>query len=231
MKRLLFAVLALGAASALATSMVVTVMPERDTLTCTLRSLTIAATGAIAAEVEGCAAPSTTPPPSPPSPPVTGDPGYMRGTWVPRPGLIVVDQSSTDGNGGASILPGCANQGSMLGACSPYDRGIFLKQGDTLVVRFKNFHEPAKGAYFKLASFNGAGVGTAVTVSLSATPGDMSTCTMRSKAGLSPLLFPAVEGCRFPVGQLYYYNIRIDGPCTTPFLCSFKLLEPASTSP
>lgn len=168
-----------------------------------------------------------------------GDPGWGRGTWLP-PGSVdtfIVDQSGSNGAGGVTAFPGCINQIPNTVGCPPTYVGtpynVALEEGVTIGIRVRTDDGGVRAReYFRVTGGAGAGVGTALRCALSTVPGATTTtdpmCTVQGQPGGYPTLFIGDGGCPVDPHVPYYFNVRVTSACSSPYACTYKLLEPAS---
>lgn len=175
----------------------------------------------------------------------SGDPGYGSGTWQPAgtSNVFVVDQSGADGAGGATIMPGCVNGGSLdyYAPCrnnTSYETtvngqkvSIRLSAGQVLSVRYRVNAQATTAdqtGYFQLSNLIGGNIVANTTISLSSTPGEFAATNNKCQVTDTrrPRINTGANYCAVDRSKgIYYVNVRVNQECKE---CVFTLGENSS---
>lgn len=182
-----------------------------------------------------CNKQSTTPVVVPPpiiTPPVSSvkDPGMFTSSWRYN-NTLVVDQSGARGAGNVTAFPGCVNQVPNTVGCPPVSpTGVSMSQSQVLSIRYLPTKQGNDRTAFRITSGVGAGIGIPISVSLSTIPGSFNVpaaCKKENiKTGGWPMILVGSKNCPLALNTINYLNIKIEAPCTTPYSCTYKVVEP-----
>lgn len=185
-----------------------------------------------------------------PSNPSAGE-AYGIGTKQPIPGvsIFVVDQSGKDGEPGATIIPGCVNEGSAENGAACRSNAFYqttvggqkisLTKGTVLSVRYRvqdTSSAPSTG-YFQLSNPFGGNIVYPTTIWLSAEPPPSGATAPNYSPPVDakckvendtrrPRITTGADYCNIDRSKaIYYLNISVQQDCTS---CIFTIGESSS---